>query len=127
TGPSSERRRFLDRMVLAIDPAHGRRTLDYEKSMRARNRLFADDIRDDAWFDAIETQMAETGVAIAAARVEMLRLLTSMFERMPSDPFPKAELALSGFVESCLEGRPAVEVEEEFRARLMSERNRDRA
>jgi recF protein len=127
TGPSSERRRFLDRMVLAIDPAHGRRTLDYEKSMRARNRLFADDIRDDAWFDAIETQMAETGVAIAAARVEMLRLLTSMFERMPSGPFPKAELALSGFVESCLEGRPAVEVEEEFRARLMSERNRDRA
>jgi len=127
TGPSSERRRFLDRMVLAIDPAHGRRTLDYEKSMRARNRLFADDIRNDAWFDAIEVQMAETGVAIAAARAEMLRLLTSMFERLPEGAFPKAELALSGFVEGILDGRPAVEVEEEFRLRLNTERGRDRA
>lgn len=127
TGPSAERRRFLDRMVLAIDPAHGRRTMDYEKSMRARNRLFSDDIRNDAWFDAIEIQMAETGVAIAAARAEMLRLLTSMFERLPNGPFPKAELALSGYVESILEGRPAVDVEEDYRLRLSSERGRDRA
>src|SRR5690606_16383241 len=127
TGPSSERRRFLDRMVLAINPAHGRRTLDYEKSMRARNRLFADDIRNDAWFEAIEVQMAETGVAIAAARAEMLRLLTSMFERLPEGAFPKAELALSGFVEGILDGGPAVEVEEDFRLRLNTERGRDRA
>jgi len=127
TGPSAERRRFLDRMVLAIDPAHARRTLDYEKSMRARNRLFADDIRNDAWFDAIEVQMAETGVAIAAARAEMVRLLASMFERVPIGPFPKADLALSGFIESILDGRPAVDVEEDFRLRLSSERGRDRA
>lgn len=127
TGPSAERRRFLDRMVLAIDPTHARRTLDYEKSMRARNRLFADDVRNDAWFDAIEVQMAETGVAIAAARAEMMRLLTSMFERAAEGPFPKAELALSGYVESILDGRPAVDVEEEFRVRLSAERGRDRA
>src|SRR5690606_36162650 len=127
TGPSAERRRFLDRMVLAIDPTHARRTLDYEKSMRARNRLFADDVRNDAWLDAIEVQMAETGVAIAAARAEMMRLLTSMFERATEGPFPKAELALSGFVESILDGRPAVDVEEDFRLRLSAERGRDRA
>lgn len=127
TGPSAERRRFLDRMVLAIDPAHARRTLDYEKSMRARNRLFADDVRNDAWFDAIEVQMAETGVAIAAARAEMLRLLTAMFERVPPGPFPKAELALSGLVENILNGRPAIDVEEDFRLRLSGERGRDRA
>lgn len=127
TGPAAERRRFLDRMVLALDPAHARRTVDYEKSMRARNRLFADDIRNDTWFEAIEVQMAETGVAIAAARTEMVRLLTAMFERLPAGPFPKAELALSGFIETALGSSAAVDVEEEFRVRLRVERPRDRA
>ncbi|WEX09401.1 DNA replication/repair protein RecF [Chelativorans sp. AA-79] len=128
TGPSADRRRFLDRLVLAIDSAHGRRAADYEKAMRSRNRLFADDVRDDAWFDAIETQMAETGVAIAAARAEMLRLLVSMIERLPAEgPFPKALLALEGSVDEAVALRPAVDVEEEFRARLRDERARDRA
>lgn len=127
TGPAAERRRFLDRMVLALDPAHGRRTVDYEKLMRSRNRLFAEDSRDDAWFDAIEVQMAETGVAIAAARTEMLRLLTAMFERLPNGPFPKAQLALSGYVEDALDTGAAVDVEEAFRSRMRIERQRDRA
>jgi DNA replication and repair protein RecF len=128
TGPSAERRRFLDRLVLAIDPAHGKRALDYEKAMRSRNRLFADDVRDDAWFDAIETQMAETGVAIAAARAEMLRLLAAMIERLPAEsPFPKALLALDGSIDDAVRTMPAVDAEEKFRARLRSERPRDRA
>lgn len=128
TGPAADRRRFLDRLVLAIDPAHGRRAIDYEKAMRARNRLFADDVRDDAWFAAIETQMAETGVAIAAARHEMVRLLAAMIERLPSDsPFPKARIALDGIVDAQMGSRPAVEIEEDFRLRLAGERGRDRA
>ena len=75
TGPAGDRRRFLDRLVLAIDPGHGQRALDYEKAMRGRNRLLSEDSRDGAWFDAIEAQMAETGMAIAAARAELVRLL----------------------------------------------------
>lgn len=78
TGPAGDRRRFLDRLVLAIDPAHGRRALDYEKAMRGRNRLLAEHGGDPAWLDAIEAQMAETGVAIAAARRELVRLLDAM-------------------------------------------------
>ena len=78
TGPAGDRRRFLDRLVLAIDPGHGRRALDYEKAMRGRNRLLADGSRDQAWFDAIELQMVEAGTAIAAARAEMVRLLAAM-------------------------------------------------
>ncbi|KFB11322.1 DNA replication/repair protein RecF [Nitratireductor basaltis] len=128
TGPAADRRRFLDRLVLAIDPTHGRRTLDYEKAMRQRNRLLADEVRDDAWFAAIETQMAETGVAIAAARAEMIRLLTAMIARLPADgAFPKALLALEGPVDAQIGERPAVDVEEDFRARLAEGRWRDRA
>lgn len=129
TGPAGDRRRFLDRLVLAIDPAHGRRALDYEKAMRARNRLFADDVRDDAWFEAIEHQMAQTGVAIAAARTEVLRLLSAMIERLPTGgAFPQALLSLEGTIDEAIgQGMPAVEVEEDFRERLRRERPRDRA
>lgn len=128
TGPAAERRRFVDRLVLAIDPAHGRRALDYEKAMRGRNRLLADNVRDDAWFEAIETQMAETGTAIAAARVEIVRLLFAMIERLPGDgPFPRADIALSGTLEETLPGMPAVEAEEAFRRALAANRSRDRA
>lgn len=128
TGPAGDRRRFLDRMVLAIDASHGQRALDYEKAMRGRNRLLADNSRDGAWFEAIETQMAETGVAIAAARAELVRLLAAMIERLPGEgPFPQADISLDGDLESRVGRLPAVDVEEEFRQALATGRERDRA
>jgi DNA replication and repair protein RecF len=128
TGPASDRRRFLDRLVLAVDPAHGQRAIAYEKAMRGRNRLLADEVHDDSWFDAIETQMAEAGTAIAAARAELVRLMTAMVERLPVDgAFPRAALALSGTLESEVNDKPAVDVEEGFRTALAQERARDRA
>ena len=97
TGPAGDRRRFLDRLVLAIDPSHGQRALDYEKAMRGRNRLLAENSRDRAWFEAIEAQMAETGTAIAAARVELVRLLCAMIERLPEGrPFPRGRCRPDG-------------------------------
>ena len=128
TGPAGDRRRFLDRLVLAIDPGHGQRALDYEKAMRGRNRLLAEGSRDGAWFDAIETQMAETGVAIAAARAELVRLLAAMIERLPATgPFPQADIGLEGVLESEVATMPAIDVEERFRRALAEGRLRDRA
>jgi len=128
TGPAGDRRRFLDRLVLAIDTQHGQRASDYEKAMRGRNRLLAEGSRDSGWFDAIETQMAETGVAIAAARAELVRLLTTMVEKLPSDgAFPQADIALDGFLEQAVTRHAAVDLEERFRAMLADGRERDRA
>ncbi|TPK69933.1 DNA replication/repair protein RecF [Mesorhizobium sp. B2-4-15] len=128
TGPAADRRRFLDRLVLAIDPGHGQRALDYEKAMRGRNRLLTEGSRDDRWFEAIETQMAETGVAIAAARAEMVRLLAAMIDRLPdTGPFPQADIGLAGDLEAEIANAPAVDVEERFRRALMEGRDRDRA
>ncbi|QPC89103.1 DNA replication/repair protein RecF [Mesorhizobium sp. INR15] len=128
TGPAADRRRFLDRLVLAIDPGHGQRALDYEKAMRGRNRLLTEGSRDGGWFDAIEMQMAETGVAIAAARAELVRLLAAMIDRLPgAGPFPQADIGLSGDLEGAVAISPAVDVEERFRAALAQGRDRDRA
>ncbi|WP_026501255.1 DNA replication/repair protein RecF [Bartonella vinsonii] len=128
TGPSLERRRFLDRMVLAIDPLHSCRIADYDKAMRARNRLFLDGNEDFAWFDALEKQMAELAAAIAAARIDVIRLLNDMFAQTPSQiPFPRAFLQIDGFLEMALDKISAVEVEEQFYGRLRHNRARDRA
>lgn len=128
SGPAADRRRFLDRLVLAIDPAHGRRALDYDRAVRARNRLLGEDHGDRAWFDAIETQMAESGAAIAAARVELVRLLQGMIARLPAQaPFPQPALRLQGMLEAAIADTPAAEAEEAFRRALREGRGRDRA
>lgn len=128
TGPAGDRRRFLDRMVLAVDPAHGRRAMDFEKAMRGRNRLLGEDRRDESWFEAIETQMAETGVAIALARRDFVNLLQNMTEQLPDDgPFPKADITLTGTLENTAGDRPAIELEETYRGTLAALRERDRA
>ncbi|MFU0506837.1 DNA replication/repair protein RecF [Pseudaminobacter sp. NGMCC 1.201702] len=128
TGPAGDRRRFLDRLILTVDGSHGQRAVNYEKAMRGRNRLLAEGSRDRGWLDAIEMQMAETGVAIAAARVETVKLLAAMIEKMPNTgPFPQADLQLSGTLENEIGMRPAVDLEEAFRRALADGRERDRA
>lgn len=128
TGPTADRRRFLDRLVLAMDTSHGQRALDFEKAMRSRNRMLSDGVTDRRWFEATEQQMAETGVAISAARAELVRLLGAMVERLPAEgPFPQSVIALEGTLEAMVAGSPAVEVEEYYRRALADGRERDRA
>src|SRR5262245_20152782 len=50
TGPGSERRRFLDRLVQGFDPSFRARAGQFERAMRQRNRLLEDDARDPARF-----------------------------------------------------------------------------
>ncbi|MFD2652406.1 DNA replication/repair protein RecF [Brucella rhizosphaerae] len=128
TGGASDRRRFLDRMVLAIDTGHGKRVLDYEKAMRSRNRLLSDGSSDNQWLEAIESQMAELGIAIAAARAEAMRMIAAMIERLPNEgPFPKADCFLEGSLEQRIGVEAALDLEEDFRRTLREGRVRDRA
>ncbi|NKB51681.1 MAG: DNA replication/repair protein RecF [Rhizobiaceae bacterium] len=130
TGPAADRRRFLDRLVLAIDPGHGRRVTDFEKSMRSRNKLLEDLHADTAWLDAIEGQMAETGVAVAFARGELVALLRGIIAKGPTGPnapFPNADISLQGTLEDLLVDGAAADLEDNFRAHLARHRVRDRA
>ncbi|KAB0682825.1 DNA replication/repair protein RecF [Aureimonas leprariae] len=126
TGPANDRRRFLDRMVLSIDPAHGRRAADYERAMRQRNRLLGEPRADPVWLAGIEEQMAELGVAIALARAELVGLLRAMIGEAPDDaPFPKADLTLDGGYPFPFEGMAASDLETEAARRLAEARGLD--
>lgn len=127
TGSASDRRRFLDRQVLAIDPQHGRRVLDYERAMRSRNRLLSEGRMDPAWLDGIELQMAELGTAIALARRELVAMLSDLIaEGRQEGPFPKATIALEDFTEE-LGDVSAAALEEAFIGKLAEARYRDAA
>jgi DNA replication and repair protein RecF len=124
-GPSS-RRRFLDRLVLGLDPNHGRRVGAYERSLRERAKLLRDGGSDPAWLSALEARMAASGVAVAAARREALTRL-QRFLAAATGQFPKAGLAIEGRIESWLDDHPAVEVESRFAAMLANSRQHDGA
>lgn len=127
TGPASDRRRFLDRLVLAIDPLHGRRVADFEKAMRARNRLLTDEGGDPGWLDAVEAQLSSLGVAIACARHEMIGLLSATIVKnhVEDSPFPDALAVLSGSLETAIADVSAGELEEEYLGRLRNARSMD--
>lgn len=129
TGPGADRRRFLDRLVLALTPSHGAHVAAFEKAMRGRNRLLEEDRLDLEWLDAIEAQMAELGIAVASARVETVACLERLIAATRADaPFPHADLALEGEIEALVAaGGPAADAEDTYRARLAEGRRRDKA
>lgn len=129
---SSSRRKFLDRMVFAFDPGHAGRMTRYENALRQRSRLLQEGVMnggaDPAWLGALEATMAETGVAIAAARQDFVRKLQQGVERTPADiqaHFPKARLAARGTVEELVRRVPALEVEDMLRYQFQESRALD--
>lgn len=99
--PAGERRRFLDRLVLALSPGHATHAARYEAAMRERNRLLGDAnvggrSADPAWLTSLEARMAEHGAALDAARADAVALLAERLEIAPFGPFPRARLRLEG-------------------------------
>jgi DNA replication and repair protein RecF len=124
-GPSA-RRRFLDRLVLGLDPAHAARVSAYEHAMRERSRLLRDGPADPSWLDALDEVMAAQGVAVAAARRDAVERLDDACAAAEG-PFPRARLSLAGTVESWLDELPALAAEDRFRTALKDGRNVDAA
>src|SRR5438477_6487713 len=108
-GAASERRRFLDRLVLAIDAGHSTRVNALERALRSRNRLLEDPNADPHWLDAIEHETAQLAVAVAAQRAETVHRLQAALANRKDDAFPSAEIALDGWMERLLPDHPAVE------------------
>lgn len=93
TEAAEGRRRFLDRMAMSFAPDHGQAALDYEKAMRERNRLLKDQVRDAAWYGALEAQMAAAGHAMDRGRRQALAAIR-LAQDAAETAFPAAALTL---------------------------------
>lgn len=114
---AGSRRRYMDRLALALDPAHARHVSRFETALRERNRLL-EESRDATWLDAIEAQVAEHGAAVAAGRMALVATLADELTALPDVPFAKPILTY----------RPGgLTTREELRAELAGQRPRDRA
>ena len=119
-GPAS-RRKFLDRLVTAFDADQAGRIAAYDHAHRQRSRLLRDGQGDAAWFAALEDTMARHGVALAAARADLVTRLCRALAAS-ARPFPAASLRLVGTVDTWLAEMPAIDAEDKVRASLWDER-----
>ena len=92
---ASARRRFLDRLVLALEPTHAQASNRYEKAVQQRNKLLGgDSMPDPVWLDALEAQMADSGAAIIQARQRMMKALVVQLDAAPAGPFAVPDIRL---------------------------------
>ena len=96
-GSAGERRRFLDRLVLALEPGHAHHATRYDAAMRARNKLLADEHWDAAWLASLEDAMAEHGAAVGEARARTVAALEQQLAEAPEDEFARAAIAIEGW------------------------------
>ncbi len=129
-GSAGDRRRFLDRLVMAFDAAHGTRVSNFEKLLRERNRLLAERPSEASWLAGVEQQAAESGVAVAAGRLAAVAALSDYLQDRAGTPqnsgFPWADIAVEGEIEARLASSPAVQVEDDYRRLLHASRAIDR-
>jgi DNA replication and repair protein RecF len=98
TESAGGRRRFLDRLTLALEPGHAHHATRYEAAMRSRNKLLGENVdADPDWLTALEVQMGEHGRAIGEARRRTIAALTESVAALPDDDFPRASLSLEGW------------------------------
>lgn len=123
---SGGRRRFLDRLVMGLDPAHARRAGRYERSMRERLRLLKEGRRDPVWLAGLEQEMANSGAAVAAARARTVEQLNAeLIARGRTGAFPCAQLSLEGEIDSLVAELEVDDAATEFSARLEASRRKD--
>jgi len=124
---ASGRRRFLDRLVWALEPGHAREVSAYETALAGRNRLLANGGADPAWLAGVEDSMARHAVAATAARAGLVAQLNAVLAAGATGRFPVARLALLDPVADRLATQPALAVEDWLRGTLADGRARDAA
>jgi DNA replication and repair protein RecF len=126
---ASGRRRFLDRLVWALDAGHAREVAAHDSAMTQRNRLLAEGRAETAWLSGLEDAMARHGVAATAARMALVRRMNALpAAGGPFDAgFPAARLGVVSAIADRLAISPALEAEDWLRATLAANRPRDAA
>ncbi len=125
TDTASGRRKFLDRLVVALEPHHAREIAAFESASAQRNKLLAEPPYDAAWATALEDSMARHAVAATAARAALVARLNATINAGAADPFPRVMLGLVCSIAQRLQQEPAVEAEDWLRAALGASRQAD--
>ncbi len=122
-GDPAARRRFLDRLVQAFDPNHAAITTDYNYALKQWSNLLREGRADPTWLSSLEETIAASGVAIAAARKDIVSRLGIFLSQEKDVPFPTASITLHGLLEDLLDTMPALDVEELFKEKLQQMRH----
>jgi DNA replication and repair protein RecF len=122
----SGRRRFLDRLVWALEPGHAREMAAHDSAVHSRNRLLAEGRADPSWLAGLEDSIARHGVAASAARLGLVNRLNAQIET-EGGAFPRAAIALACPIAERLARDPALAVEDWLRAGLEANRAGDAA
>jgi DNA replication and repair protein RecF len=124
---ASGRRRFLDRLVYALEPGHAREVAAHDTAVAGRNRLLAAGRADPAWLSGLEDAIARHAVAATAARASLVARLNAAIAEGAAEPFPAARLGLADPIADRLAEQPALATEHWLRDRLAATREADRA
>ena len=122
SGPESGRRKFFDRMIISFDSSHIGRLKKFEKLARERSKLIEKNYQDKSWLNIIERKMAETGVAVIAARINMASLLDKIMANPTVDIFPPVRILWGGQVEEWMSMGPALDAEDKMTNHLKTHR-----
>ena len=123
---ASGRRRFLDRLVWALEPGHAREVSAYETALASRSRLLAQQA-DRAWLAGVEDSMARHAVAVSAGRAALVGRLNEVLLAGAAGRFPVARVVLQDPIADRLAEQPALAVEDWLRAALAESRGADAA
>jgi len=124
---AASRRRFLDRLVWALEPGHARQVAAFDAAMAGRNRLLSQGGADPSWLDALEASMARHAVAATVARAALLDRLNASLQTGPAEAFPTGHAGLACPVAAHLAEHPALATEDWLRESLAGARARDAA
>jgi DNA replication and repair protein RecF len=122
---ASTRRKFVDRLVYALDSTHSARTHRYEHHLRERAHLLREGRYDPLWVSTLERHLAEDGVAIVVARQHVVKILEGAQRQDKSYPFPQFLAEMKGDIEAMVENQPALAVEDAYAEKLKMGRSHD--
>ena len=91
-GPSSDRRKFFDRIVFAFNAQYAKIIGEYEYYLKERSKLLQMPSIDHKWLQILEDKLGGSALAIVTERVKVLDILQRTLNELET-PFPKALLS----------------------------------
>ena len=123
----SARRDYLDKIVCDIDISHQSRINNYQKLLKERLLIlqkYKSQTGANKWLDIVENNIAESGIAIAFARIEAVDFFNKAINSFTSN-FPKTTLVIKGEIEDKIIGSSALNLENFYKEKLKNNRQSD--